>query len=194
MHVKMVMMSDYRPGIPQASVSGTFSFGLCDPDSVCCLMRDIFWPTKVAVRSFKELGENRFTQENKNAILLFPYPNTGMCLWRGMCVFVHAFFCCFPQFFLSPSVSISFFSTCSSLMSPPWFGDGSVSHDAPAPGSGGPVQGWRSFASSSACLFSSSLYRVYKEMRGITKKVKIKKASVPNNKKKYGIEKEKPQI
>lgn len=47
------------------------------------------------------------------------------------------------------------------------------------------MQGWRSFASSSARLSSSSLHHVYKEMRGTTKKrVKIKKASVLNNRKK----------
>lgn len=95
-----------------------------------------------------------------------------------VCLCMHWQFCLFPFFrssslsFPSLNLSLSLFSfpTCTPLMSPSWFGDGSVSHDAPAPGSGGPVQGWRSFASSSACLSSSSLHRVYKEMRGTTKK------------------------
>lgn len=151
---------------------------------------------------FKEVCCSRLTQvrrwfclrrEKKCEILLSSYPNTGMCMWKS-CVHVCVCACidsvvCSP-FFSPPlclfSLSISLFSfpTCTPLMSPSWFGDGSVSHDAPAPGSGGPVQGWRSFASSSACLSSSSLHRAYKEMRGTTKKrVKIKKASVPNNKK-----------
>lgn len=125
-------------------------------------------------------------QEKKREILLASYPNTGMCKWKScaysvcVCVFPHALSVMpVPLFSLILSVfslSLSPFSfpTCTPLMSPSWFGDGSVSHDAPAPGSGGPVQGWRSFASSSACLSSSSLHCVYKEMRGTTKKKESK--------------------
>lgn len=110
----------------------------------------------------------------------FVFISKHRCVWVHVCVSVCAStnsVVCSASFFFSSSFPCLFplspflfyFPTCTPLMSPSWFGDGSVSHDAPAPGSGGPVQGWRSFASSSACLSSSPLHRVYKEMRGTTK-------------------------
>lgn len=166
---------------------------MCEPDSVGWLIWDIFWPAELAARWFKELGENRLTQirkeESKHTFLLFPYPNTGMfveemCLC--VCVFVHAIFFVFPSFLsVYPSLSLCFllfhllFFNVSLLiwrwLCLPW---------CTSPRQRGPRAGL-ALLCQQLCFpfFFFPLSCLQRDERNNKKKVKIKKASVPNNKK-----------